>query len=91
MIDVIGYRVRKVPTHAQLIWNCRRGMLELDLILNRLIDHYLPQMKDEELILFEQLLNYSDPELYAYLMGQAFSENQEINHFVEQIRAQYTF
>ncbi len=53
----------------QLRWRCRRGTLELDLILLRYLDnHYLAADKAEQLA-FQQLLALEDIELMAYLMA----------------------
>lgn len=45
-------------------WRCRRGMLELDIILQRFMDHYYCQLSTQELLQFERLLSFSDNELW---------------------------
>lgn len=54
---------------AKLKWQCRRGMLELDLLLEPFAKNVLPSMKDEEVVVFERFLQFSDPEIYSWLMG----------------------
>lgn len=54
---------------ARIKWQCRRGMLELDLILERFISLYLDKLTDEQLQTFERLLKATDTELYAWLIG----------------------
>lgn len=54
---------------AKLTWHCRRGMLELDLILQRFLVQGLDRLSDEQIVSFEQLLTAEDPDLYACLMG----------------------
>jgi len=54
---------------AQIKWACRRGMLELDFILNEfLADGFLKftDIEHDELLIF---LENSDPDLYSWLMG----------------------
>lgn len=67
-------------------WRCRRGMLELDLILGDFVDRRLDSLEKEELQAFEKLLNSTDPDLYAWLMGYAQPEDKEFYALVEQIR-----
>lgn len=85
-----GVNVVVVPTHAKLIWNCRRGMLELDLMLARLVETKLSQFDDSQCVLFERLLACTDPDLYAYLMGQDMPEDEELKQFVSYIRTEYS-
>lgn len=54
---------------AKLIWQCRRGMLELDLILNPFLEKQLDQLSDTQVAQFEALLQQPDPVLYSWLMG----------------------
>ncbi len=70
---------------AKINWNCRRGMLELDLIFERFLKH-LNTLSDEQLTAFEHLLNHPDPDLYAWLMGYEEPEDREMVEIVEFIR-----
>ncbi len=51
-------------------WQCRRGMLELDLVLNRFIEQDLAGLTPAELETFRQLLEEPDPWLLAWVMEQ---------------------
>lgn len=54
----------------RLRWQCRRGMLELDLLLLPFFDkHYLSLSRSDQAI-FEQLLSYPDQDLYRMLVKQ---------------------
>ena len=55
----------------RLKWQCRRGMLELDVLLNRYLEERYSDLDDEHKLHFQRLLTVEDPELYAYLMQQA--------------------
>lgn len=70
---------------SKIIWHCRRGMLELDLLLTAVIDHQLDSMSEEHVVLFEKLLTYTDPELYAWLMGHEAAPQGEVATIVEYI------
>jgi antitoxin CptB len=56
---------------AQLQWRCRRGMKELDLLLEAYLRHRYPHAPREERRAFEQLLEQPDPDLAAWLLHGA--------------------
>jgi antitoxin CptB len=56
---------------ARVRWRCRRGMKELDVLLERYLATTWPAASTEEKRLFEQLLELPDPELASYLLGHA--------------------
>jgi len=49
-------------------WRSRRGLLELDLVLERFNDRHLAALTAEELAGYEDLLALPDPELLALLL-----------------------
>ncbi len=51
-------------------WHCRRGMLELDLVLNRFVEQELDGLDSGQLQVFRELLNEQDPMLLAWIMEQ---------------------
>ena len=71
---------------ARLSWHCRRGMLELDLILQDFLQKKLDQLTIEELELFDSLLSCTDPELFAWLMGHEEPQDTELQSIVRLIR-----
>lgn len=74
------------PTKAKLIWQCRRGMLELDLILSRFIEKALDKLTAQQITTFETLLHATDPELYAWFMGHDCPNDKELAELVALIR-----
>jgi len=71
---------------AKIKWHCRRGMLELDLIFQRFFNERIDFMEEEQIALFEALLEYPDPDLFSWLMGYEKSTQKEINEIVTYIR-----
>lgn len=61
----LGDRARE-----RIRWHCRRGMLELDLVLNAFIDRHLADLAPAGLDAFEALLERTDPELLELVMGR---------------------
>jgi antitoxin CptB len=45
-------------------WRCRRGLLELDIVLQRFMDKHYPQLSDTELQQFATLLDLPDNDLW---------------------------
>jgi antitoxin CptB len=77
------------PLKAKLIWQCRRGMLELDLMLNHFVSQYLEQLTPSQLAAFEQLLSYPDPDIYLWLMGSEDPSKQELVDIVSLIQSHH--
>jgi antitoxin CptB len=60
----------RVNELERIRWQCRRGMLELDLVLNRFVERDLTGLAPAELETFRQLLDEPDPQLLAWVMEQ---------------------
>ena len=72
---------------GRLLWHCRRGLLELDLILQRFIEHHLESLtKDQRAELFE-LLHYDDITLLAIVSGREECEEPRLKGMVDRLRA----
>ncbi len=71
---------------AKLLWRCRRGMLELDIILKRFIDTYWDELTEDEQATFERMLHEPDPNLYAWFMGYEVTDDKEFEHLVTLIQ-----
>lgn len=54
-------------------WRCRRGLLELDIVLQRFMDQHYLQLNTQELEQFEQLLSFPDNDLWELI-----AERQEL-------------
>ncbi|GJL74029.1 succinate dehydrogenase assembly factor 2 [Nitrosomonas sp.] len=51
-------------------WRCRRGMLELDIVLQRFMDQYYRQLNNEEIMQFESLLSFADNDLWDLICAR---------------------
>jgi antitoxin CptB len=54
----------------RLLWRCRRGMKELDILLERFARAELPTADAAQRTLFARFLELPDPVLVDYLLGQ---------------------
>ena len=57
------------PEVPRLRWRCRRGMKELDLLLERYLSLDFPAASSRDRDAFARFLELPDPELAAYLLG----------------------
>jgi antitoxin CptB len=68
-------------------WQCRRGMLELDLLLNNFVDKKVNSLSEQEKQSFELLLSYPDQTLLDLLLGNSVSSDPVISIIVQQIQS----
>jgi antitoxin CptB len=71
---------------SRLKWQCRRGMLELDLMLEAFVDKEFPRLDENQRRHFETLLNYPDQLLFDYLLGEGKPTDGEMMRVIERIR-----
>lgn len=51
-------------------WRCRRGMLELDIVLQRFLEKHYVQLSESQCREFETLLSLPDHDLWAMMMAE---------------------
>ena len=68
-------------------WQCRRGMLELDLLLNNFVDKKVEVLTQQQKKSFELLLSYPDQTLLDLLLGNTVSSDPSISTLVRQIQS----
>ena len=69
-----------------LLWRCRRGMKELDVLLGRYAAAALPQAGPGERQALARLLERPDPELAGYFLGSESPPEPELAALVTRIR-----
>lgn len=76
------------PNHihtARLRWRCRRGMRELDVVLQAYLQNCYSQAPAAEQQAFETLLELQDPQLFAYLLGSDAPNDPELMHVIARL------
>ena len=73
-------------TRNRLAWQCRRGMRELDELLNGFMAHHYAGLEKGELAAFMRLLEYPDSVLLECLMGRMVPADKDVAHIVQEIR-----
>ena len=71
---------------ARLRWQCRRGMLELDLMLESFVEKRYFDLPLKTKKAFHQLLNCQDQILLDYLMGQDIPTDKDVADVAKQVR-----
>jgi len=71
----------------RLSWQCRRGMLELDLVLCRFLEVAYPALDAEDKARFARLLEEEDRVLHRWLLGGSAPVDEGMRALVEQIRS----
>ena len=83
---------RADPTSAELArlrWRCRRGMHELDGVLESFVQNALATLDADDFARFERILDLPDPELVAYLLGSSAPADPDLLRLVERIRSSH--
>lgn len=75
----------ELMTKPRLRWACRRGMLELDVLLAPFVEHGYDALTQQQKVDFERLLAADDPDLFAWFMGHSKSSDTALQQLVELI------
>lgn len=70
----------------RMIWRSRRGLLELDLQLERFVREVVPNMPLAELEIYRDLLLLADNDLLDYLNQKANCPDARLAPMIERIR-----
>ena len=71
---------------SRLRWLCRRGMKELDVVMSAYLDNHYAGATAEQQLLFRELLQMPDPDLYNLLLGRDTAEDPRIAQFIKRLR-----
>lgn len=69
----------------RLAWRCRRGMLELDIILQRFVETSYKLLTLEQLKSFDDLINLPDSEFLAILQSTEAPKDPRVAQIVQLI------
>ncbi|MBI3777975.1 MAG: succinate dehydrogenase assembly factor 2 [Gammaproteobacteria bacterium] len=70
----------------RLRWRCRRGLLELDVVLRNFLDQGYASLSAAEQETFDKLLAIPDNVLWAYVQGSENPPEKELRQLVSKIR-----
>lgn len=72
---------------GRIRWKCRRGMLELDMVLLRFVDQQYEKLDEAQSQVFERLLEESDPTLFSWFLERVKPEDKDYQAMVKLILA----
>lgn len=67
-------------------WQCRRGLPELDLILERFNQRHLDGLEPAQLQCLQELLEFSDNDLLDLVMGRAAFPDRRCHYVLQLLR-----
>lgn len=68
------------------IYRARRGLKELDIYFDPYVKQYYLNASDTEQKLFEQLVEYEDPDLLDWFMSGSHAPSEEITALIEKLK-----
>ena len=71
----------------RLFWAARRGMLELDLVLEPFLQKHYDALDKDDKALFETLLEEQDQDLFQWFMRKSDPESEHLLRIVNIIRS----
>jgi antitoxin CptB len=72
--------------YNRLVWASRRGMLELDLILQPFIENVYKNLDDIDQKSFDMLLEEQDQDLFNWFLKKEEPENENLLRIVKIVR-----
>jgi antitoxin CptB len=70
----------------RLLWACRRGMLELDLILAPFVENVYDSLEENDKLRFQVLLECEDQSLFMWFMKRDDPSDSDMQRIVQIIR-----
>ncbi len=75
----------KSSEEKRIVWRCRRGMRELDILLLRYAEGLFPKATEVERAAFEHLLSMQDPDIHDLLAGRVIAQDAALRNVVQRI------
>lgn len=70
----------------RLFWASRRGMLELDLVLQPFLEKIYPRLDEQDQQRYQRLLDSEDQELFHWFLRKGDPDDPDLLRIVEIIR-----
>ncbi|MFT6408923.1 MAG: antitoxin CptB [Arenicella sp.] len=70
----------------QLVWRCRRGIRELDVLFDRFLKSDYSSLSDAEQADFQRLLDEQDPIIMDWLLARYDSQDQGLANIIEKLK-----
>jgi len=74
-------------SQSQLVWRCRRGVRELDVLMMRFLESEYPSLSNAEQLAFQRLLEVQDPTIMDWLFAKIVPDDAELLAIVQRLQA----
>ncbi|HEY0563729.1 MAG TPA: succinate dehydrogenase assembly factor 2 [Methylophilus sp.] len=71
----------------RLAWRCRRGMLELDIVLQRFVSEQFGSLTLAEMEVFDEMLELPDNDFWALIQSHETQSNQHLQTIISKLQA----
>ena len=71
---------------SRLLWRCRRGIKEMDIIFQDFVNHSYDQLTDDKKNSFSRLLDEQDLDILNWIMGKDKPYDNELVNIINIIR-----
>jgi antitoxin CptB len=71
---------------SRLLWRCRRGIREMDIVLQEFLNQSYDSLCDKDKESFTKLLDEADLDILNWIMGKDRPESDELMHIITLIR-----
>jgi len=71
---------------SQLVWRCRRGVRELDVLFGRYLEVEYEKLDNAEKKIFERFLDVQDPIIMDWIFAKAVPQDSSFEPIIQQIR-----
>ncbi len=83
----VNMEATKEAEQRRLAWRCRRGLLELDIVLQRFIARHFYDLTAQELVAFDGLLAMPDNDFWHLLQQKNSGANTMQQSVIDKLNA----
>jgi antitoxin CptB len=87
MPTMINAEIMLDAEQRRLAWRCRRGMLELDIVLQRFVKEQFNALSLNELEVFDGLLDLPDNDFWDLIKSKQVQKSQHLNSIITKLNA----
>jgi antitoxin CptB len=73
---------------SRLRWRCRRGIKEMDIVLQGFLEQNYPDLSEQQQINFDQILDESDLDIMDWILGRSSPEHSNYDELIALFRQQ---
>jgi len=72
---------------SKLLWRCRRGVKELDVLFTKFVESTYDGLTDAEKQAFDKLLDLEDPDILGFMLYSQKPADSDVASIVEKIHS----